>query len=315
MADTDRLLLENSDLLQSEDGSGNLLIERAIPEGTLTLSGYAPTIAVTTSVRVTQTGDLVLQQGSGVRTTQVGDLVLQQGSGVRVTQAGVLVLWHVAPAVPPAGLISLIGQTPTVVLEDQQTNVRLTQTGDLVLQRGDGVRATQVGDLVLQQGEGVRATQVGDLVLQQGEGVRLTQAGVLVLYYTGPEFAPEIATSFGPLVWVEWTGPDGSLPVWAPVDLPDPSTYYRGFKEAKILVAGVVQRSLSDESGELQNQRFDVELDDSDLTLRTLLGQSDARRHLINTPLVMRMINDEDRRLLKRPRTVAIGVVREYRLS
>lgn len=128
------------------------------------------------------------------------------------------------------------------------------------------------------------------------------------------EVAPEIAQSFGPLVWVEWEGSDDTIRVWAPVDLPDPSTYYHGYKAPKLLSAGRVVRALSDEQGEYQGQTFEVTVSDVDGDLRTLLGLTDGRRHLLNTRMVMRMISQDDWRARRVPRTVAIGQVRNYRL-
>lgn len=124
-----------------------------------------------------------------------------------------------------------------------------------------------------------------------------------------------IGESFGPLVWAEWTGSDAAKRVWASVDLPDPASYYEGFKEAKLLTPGTVSRELSDEKGEYQSQSFSVTVDDSDYDIRTLLGQNDTRRLIINTLIVMRMISDEDRRALLTPRTVGIGLVRGYTLE
>lgn len=128
------------------------------------------------------------------------------------------------------------------------------------------------------------------------------------------EVTPQIGQSFGPLVWAEWEGSDDVRRTWAPVDLPDPADYYGGYKEPKLLRPGVIVRSLSDEDGQYQSQQFEVEISDMDRTIRTLLGRSDDQRLILNTPLVMRMISDEDRRQLLIPRTVAIGVVRGYRL-
>lgn len=138
-----------------------------------------------------------------------------------------------------------------------------------------------------------------------GEGVFVPGGGV--------EVEPEIGSSFGPLVWVEWDGSDGETRVWAPVDLPDPSTYYHGYKAPKLLNAGRVVRALSDEQGEYQGQTWEVTINDTDRDLRSLLGQTDARRHFLNRLGVMRMISEADWREKLTPRTVAIGQVRNYR--
>ena len=142
---------------------------------------------------------------------------------------------------------------------------------------------------------------------------RLAQTVVEVLMPYEPEIIVVTAESFGPLVWAEFSAPDASTHVWAPVDLPDPSTYYHGFKSAKILGFGPVVRALSDENGDYESQRFEVVLSDIDRTIRGWLG-TEATRLLVNKLLVMRMISDTGRRALERPRTVAIGLVRSYRL-
>jgi len=128
-----------------------------------------------------------------------------------------------------------------------------------------------------------------------------------------PEEVVIVGESFGPLVWVEFAAPDNTTHVWAPVDLPDPSTYYHGFKSAKILGFGPTVRALSDENGDYESQRFEVTIADVDRTVRGWLG-TEATRLLVNKLLVMRMISDAGRRALERPRTVALGLVRAYRL-
>lgn len=160
----------------------------------------------------------------------------------------------------------------------------------------------------------LRITQLPvEALLDQDSTIRLTQA-VVEVFITDPEVSPEIGQSFGPLVWVEWEGTDGTTRVWAPVDLPDPSTYYHGYKTPWLLSAGRVVRALSDEQGEYQGQTFTVTVNDMTRDIRTLLGTSDSRRHLLNTRGVMRMISQEDWRARRVPRTVAIGKVRNYKL-
>jgi hypothetical protein len=155
--------------------------------------------------------------------------------------------------------------------------------------------------------------------------IRLRKEGTSTTAWTGgavqyyqpletDEATPEIGQSFGPLVWVEWESTDGTTRVWAPVDLPDPDGYYHGYKSPKLIMAGRVVRALSDEQGEYQGQTFDVTISDQDRDIRTLLGRTDDRRHLLNSRMVMRMISEADWRAKLTPRTVAIGQVRNYRL-
>jgi len=130
-----------------------------------------------------------------------------------------------------------------------------------------------------------------------------------------PEVTPVIGESFHPLIWVEWVGSDGQRRYWALPALVDPDTYYGGFKQGLLLVPGPVVRALSDEDGQYQAQTFLAQVSDPDYDVRGLLGQTDTRRFLVNTLLVLRMISDADRRALLTPRTVAIGVVRAYELG
>lgn len=159
-----------------------------------------------------------------------------------------------------------------------------------------------------------RVTQAVVLSLAlESSAARVTQLRVLSLS-ANTEVEPEVGQSFGPLVWDEWEATDGTTRVWAPVDLPDPASYYFGYKPPKLLRAGKVVRALSDEQGEYQGQTFESTVIDIDRDLRTLLGQTDDRRHFLNTRIVRRMISEDDWRLKKIPRTVAIGLVRNYRL-
>jgi hypothetical protein len=119
----------------------------------------------------------------------------------------------------------------------------------------------------------------------------------------------QLEGSFGPVVWIEFSSPDNSMQVWAPVPLPDPASYYYGYKAPKLLSAGVIQRTLSDEQGQYSAQRFGFVVSDLDRYLATLLG---ADQWLLNRRVVMRLISDEQRRALGIPRTVGIGLVRGY---
>jgi hypothetical protein len=126
----------------------------------------------------------------------------------------------------------------------------------------------------------------------------------------GEEFGgAQLEGSFGPVVWLEFSSPDGSMQVWAPVPLSDPVGYYYGYKEAKLLSAGLIRRTLSDEQGQYSAQRFGFVVSDLDRYLATLLG---ADQWLLNRRVVMRLISDEQRRALGIPRTVGIGLVRGY---
>jgi len=141
----------------------------------------------------------------------------------------------------------------------------------------------------------------------------VTQFGVEVaLPYVEEIFEP--GQSFGPLVWVEVLGPDGDTRAYAPVALPDPSAYYWGWKPPALLGVGRVARALSDEHGQYESQRFSTTLDDMDRQWRIWLGDV-ATRLILNKRVVLRMISEPAWRAKLRPRTVALGLIRDYRLE
>lgn len=141
----------------------------------------------------------------------------------------------------------------------------------------------------------------------------VTQVGIeYAVPYIEEVFEP--GQSFGPLVWVEVLGPDGTTRAYAPVTLPDPSTYYYGYKPPELLNVGRVARALSDEQGQYESQRFATTLDDVRRQWRVWLGET-ATRLILNKRVVLRMISEPAWRAKLRPRTVAIGLIRDYRLE
>lgn len=128
------------------------------------------------------------------------------------------------------------------------------------------------------------------------------------------EVAPIIDQSFTgelvPLIWAELALDTGTY-VFAKVDLPDPATYYGGFKEARILSVGAIERALSDRLGNYEAAQFQITFTDADRRLRGLLG-SNASKWFLNRFVTLRMISDENRRELKIPRVVGIGYLRDY---
>lgn len=113
-----------------------------------------------------------------------------------------------------------------------------------------------------------------------------------------------------PLLWAELALDTGTY-VYAKVDLPDPATYYGGYKEARILTAGAIKRALSDRMGNYEAAQFDLTLSDADRQIRGLLGSA-ASKWILNRFVTLRMISDEYRRLLRIPKVVGIGYLRDY---
>jgi hypothetical protein len=97
------------------------------------------------------------------------------------------------------------------------------------------------------------------------------------------------------------------LAPWADHPLPDPSAYYRGWKEPRVLTWGKIRRALSGWNGEYETSDFQILLSDTDYLLRTLDDDDD----LVNDHVVVRMITDEGRRALETPRVVYRGLVRD----
>jgi len=193
---------------------------------------------------------------------------------------------------------------------------RVTQFGVEYLDgQSVGVRVTQQGVEYLDgQSAGVRITQVGiEYLTPRPIETRVTQFGLELLFpYVEEIFEP--GQSFGPLVWAEVVGADNVIRAYAPVTLVDPAAYYSGYKVARLLGMGRIARALSDEQGQYESQRFSTTLDDVDRTWRDWLGDA-ATRLILNDRVVVRMISEPAWRLKLRPRTVAIGLVRDYRLE
>src|SRR5690606_6421048 len=64
-----------------------------------------------------------------------------------------------------------------------------------------------------------------------------------------------IGLSWYELAHVDEHGADKTF-LWAPVDLVDPDEYYGGFKEARVLAFGNINRGLSDSRGEYESAEW-----------------------------------------------------------
>lgn len=98
---------------------------------------------------------------------------------------------------------------------------------------------------------------------------------------------------------------------WAKIALPDPSTYYGGYKEPRLLTIGPIQRALSDRRGNFETASFDFTISDHDRLIRGKLAGLTSK-WLTNKTVIARMISDEDRRALLVPRIVGIGKIRDF---
>lgn len=113
-----------------------------------------------------------------------------------------------------------------------------------------------------------------------------------------------------PLVWAELTLADGTH-VFAKVDLADPGSYFGGFKEGRLLGVGAIKRALSDRMGNYESATFNCTFTDTDHLLRGKLA-SQATKWWLNRFVTLRMVSDAGRRLLRVPRIIGIGYLRDY---
>jgi len=158
-------------------------------------------------------------------------------------------------------------------------------------------------------------------------GSTLTIKNILLEVLGGPAEG-EVTFSSGPtppgpggvaetqigLAWAEFTDRAGALHLMSKVTLPDPATYFGGYKEDRVTRWHPVRRALSDRFGQFEGLTFGWRASDVDRKFRGLLGLT-ATKTFINRPAVVRAIPDKDRRALLTPRTVARGLVRGYAIE
>ena len=123
--------------------------------------------------------------------------------------------------------------------------------------------------------------------------------------------APVLESSDVGLAWVEFTDQLGNLHVWSKTPLPDPGTYYGGYKEERMDRYGALRFQLSDRTGRFVGQIADWDTHDKDFAIRTLLASSSTKAFR-NRPYTIRSISDTERRALNVPFTVAKGLVQKF---
>ena len=117
------------------------------------------------------------------------------------------------------------------------------------------------------------------------------------------------ATVFVGITWIEVTTRSGAFYVWSDRPLPDPITYYGGWKAPRVIQWGRIRRALSGFDGQYETSDFSVTFSDTDRLLRGL----DDAGELLNATVIVRMITDEGRRALQTPRVAYRGIIREAR--
>lgn len=133
-----------------------------------------------------------------------------------------------------------------------------------------------------------------------------------IIEVTTPEVEFESADVSIGLTWVEFTDKADVLHVSSKIELPDPSTYYGGFKEHRVTSWGQIVRALSDRAGQYEGGEFSWVWSDTDRAIRAMLD-AESTRVFLNRPVTVRMIDDVNRRLLATPRTMWKGLVRSYK--
>ncbi len=142
----------------------------------------------------------------------------------------------------------------------------------------------------------------------------LPRFGEIPVSEVEPVVSDDIAGKTVPLIWSEWSRDDGSTLSVAKVRICDPSTYYGGHKLPLALSIGDVKRALSDLKGNYEGSSWSWVASDLSRDFRTMLASIANRKNFINRNVVGRMIGDADRRLLKVPRVIFRGVLRNYQL-
>lgn len=214
---------------------------------------------------------------------------------------------------------ALISCTPAFGPTDGGTAVTLLASNlftdyDTLVVTFDGAAAT---DVVLVDTEHITCTVpagadgAADIVATFTSGAVVTAPTLLAGYTYRPEITFTNDGGIG-LTWVELTDKAGVLHVSSKVALPDPATYYGGYKEDRVLRWGTISRGLSDRDGQIEGVTFQWTESDTDRVNRALMGTAPTK-YLADRLVSARMIDDDSRRLQLTPRTVFKGVVSDYR--
>jgi hypothetical protein len=121
-----------------------------------------------------------------------------------------------------------------------------------------------------------------------------------------------LASITAPLTWVEFLDVKNTLEVWSKIALPDPSTYFGGFKDHIVQNWGTITRGLSDRRGQYEGAEWNFTVADTDGRVRNKLGNF-STQYFTGRGITARMIDDTSRRLQLSPRTVVKGFINRYR--
>lgn len=199
--------------------------------------------------------------------------------------------------------------------------VRTTQAG-LLVQDSDpdlSVRVSQAGVLVQDSDANlpVQVSQAGLLVMIGVPiEVRVSQAGLLVMLSDAPD-PPCPTPSEGEdlcdavddvVLFGQWQPGGGTVVRYAETDLPDPSGYYGGLKEGRLVSLSEVSRKLSDTLWRYDISHFTVALADDDFNLRSILCQEPGK-YFTSRDMDLWAITSLGRELGVDAKTVAAGIV------
>lgn len=103
-----------------------------------------------------------------------------------------------------------------------------------------------------------------------------------------------------------------NLNVWSNIALPDAPSYFGGFKAPLVTEFNPVRSALSDINGQYQGSTASWMMFDRDFRVRQMLADPDAK-YFYNRPVVLRTIEDADRRAELTPRTIFRGILMNYK--
>lgn len=115
----------------------------------------------------------------------------------------------------------------------------------------------------------------------------------------------------GDLVTVELQDRDDNVRPFAQVDLCDEPDYYGGYKSPRLMALDPIVTGLSDQSGHVEHPTFGATLADPDNALREMVEDA-TQKYVWGNPLIVRTVEDEDRRAELPMRHEMIGTVQDF---
>ena len=309
-----------------------------VPAGSVLVTGYEPTVAFGVEIPVgsvlvtghaNEAGDVVLPVPVGSVFINGHAPALNSENSVNVPVGSALVTGHApsnAYAIDfPVGSVLVTGYAPFVwlVIDVPTGAVHIggyaTSIPSAIEVPPGSVLISGHVAVVLSSEVTIRMP-VGSVLVSSGAlsllgGISMIPVGAVLISGHAPllSFGPEVdlqvdAGATVNLTWVEFTDSSDNVHVWSQHALPDPSTYYHGWKEPRVSEWGDISRSLSDHQGQYVGSQAGWTCEDSDQVVRQALYSG----RFYNRQVVIRTISDAQRRALQIPRTIFRGRVRGY---